>query len=336
MKILNLTNNETSDIKFEVSRFPDGQQQVTITDLEFLTQKNKKFWAVPGKYSTPHSANVYGQYNLPSKPIKVQLKARLNDFKDLELIVCAVASLKELGIKEIHLYTPYFMGARSDRKFKEGSNNYLKHVICPMINALNLSSVGVIDGHSDVLEACLNNYVKIDNVDLVKFALNDIVSSKEDYSKWSFDDVVVVSPDAGAMKKIYNVAEKIKYDGGIVIASKHRNPDGTLSDVRVNLFAEQYTKDIIIIDDICDGGRTFIEIAKKIQGQCPMQYKLPKIYLIVTHGVFSNKFGELSRHFERIYCTNSYSNILKWQENDGRIITANSGKGDFIKQMNVF
>ena len=30
MKTLNLTNNKTSDIKFEISRFPDGQQQVKI------------------------------------------------------------------------------------------------------------------------------------------------------------------------------------------------------------------------------------------------------------------------------------------------------------------
>jgi hypothetical protein len=31
MRILNLAEPETSEIKFEVSRFPDGQQDITIT-----------------------------------------------------------------------------------------------------------------------------------------------------------------------------------------------------------------------------------------------------------------------------------------------------------------
>ena len=125
MKILNLTNNETSDIKFEVSKFPDGQQQVKIiTKFNFHPLDNQ---------------------------LPIQIKSRLNNFKDLELIICATKSLRALGVKKIHLYTPYFLGSRSDRKFEEGSNNYLKDVICPIINSLQFESVTVIDPHSDVL-----------------------------------------------------------------------------------------------------------------------------------------------------------------------------------------
>ncbi len=140
MKVLNLTNNETSsDIKFEVSKFPDGQQQIRIplkrTFYNSGTNRMKGY--------------EYQDWNVESKNV-VQIKARLNNFKDLELIICATKSLRELGVKEIHLYTPYFLGSRSDRKFEEGSNNYLKDVICPIINSLNFESVTVLDPHSDV------------------------------------------------------------------------------------------------------------------------------------------------------------------------------------------
>ena len=132
MRILNLTDLENSEIRYKISKFPDGQQQLQIEGR-------------------------------PSEINQILIKSRLNNFKDLELICCAVASLREVGIEKIHLYTPYFLGSRSDRKFEEGSNNYLKSVICPIINSLNFKSVTVMDPHSDVLEACLNNFKKLNN-----------------------------------------------------------------------------------------------------------------------------------------------------------------------------
>ena len=66
-------------------------------------------------------------------------------------------------------------------------------------------------------------------------------------------------------------------------------------------------KDMIIIDDICDGGATFINIAKELRKPGYM-YKDNKIYLIVTHGIFSKGTTKLSQYFDGIYCTNSYKN----------------------------
>ena len=134
MITLNLVYPEKSDIKYKVSKFPDGQQQVTI-DKETL--KTTKF-------------DFMYTY--------CQISSRLNNFIDLELIICTVKSLRNLGVNEIHLYVPYFLGSRSDRKFEEGSNNYLKHVICPIINSLNLASVTVMDAHSDVLDRQIEIY----------------------------------------------------------------------------------------------------------------------------------------------------------------------------------
>jgi ribose-phosphate pyrophosphokinase len=56
---------------------------------------------------------------------------------------------------------------------------------------------------------------------------------------------------------------------------------------------------VLIVDDICDGGGTFIGIAKALP-------KDVKKYLYVTHGIFSKGLRELTGHFEHIYTTNSY------------------------------
>jgi ribose-phosphate pyrophosphokinase len=299
MYILNLTDNEKSDIKFQISKFPDGQQSVTITD----------------------SKHVLDISQIAGHPVTI--KSRLNSFKDLELIICTTQALRELRIKEIHLYVPYFVGARSDRKFVQGSTNYLKNVICPIINSQNFETVKVIDAHSDVLEACLNNYIKEDNHRLVKFAL-PLIDNKDGAQK----RVVLVSPDAGAYKKIFDVAQRFGIEN-VVTASKHRDiQTGKITHTEIPNI-EQYGEDhkFVIVDDICDGGRTFTELAKEIR----KRNAISDIHLIVTHGIFSAGLKPLNEAFTSIFCTNSYSDM-----NDPEFSLRNDNEMHQLKQLNVF
>jgi phosphoribosylpyrophosphate synthetase len=108
--------------------------------------------------------------------------------------------------KKINLYVPYFLGARSDRKFTEGGINYLKDVICPIINSQKFKkSVTILDVHSDVIEACIKNYKKIDNVKLVKFALTNI-----DNKNTARENLYLKYHLMQALLKVYNVAEHSK------------------------------------------------------------------------------------------------------------------------------
>lgn len=262
MKLLRLSNPEKSDIKFNISKFPDGQQSICIN--------------VEDCYSVDH----------------VIIKSRFNSFRDLELIISANQALKEVGISTVDLTVPYFLGARSDRKFIEGTSNYLKTVVCPIINSQNFNSVSVFDPHSDVLEACINNFVKTDNLELVNFAIEKI--GKE--------GVVLISPDSGALKKVYNVAEGLGISD-IIIASKHRDiRTGKITHTEIPGI-EKYNENnkFIIIDDICDGGRTFTELSKAIR----QHNSLSKIYLIVSHGIFSAGMTPLNEAFDGIFTTNS-------------------------------
>lgn len=313
MKILNLTDLEKSEIKYEISKFPDGQQQVKILGYEYFSPGNRR----------EESSTEFYSINQRNLGEKVKIKSRLNNFKDLELIICATKSLRNLGVKEIHLHTPYFLGSRSDRKFEEGSNNYLKDVICPIINNLKFESVTVLDPHSDVLEACLNNFKKVDNRELVEHSLQTIYEERDILVTGS-KNFILISPDAGANKKIFKIADQIGYKGDIVTCNKSRDEQGKLSRVSVPWNDDDYiNKDLIIIDDICDGGATFINISKYIK---ETHYHKGKIYLIVTHGIFSKGFKELNKYFDGIYCTNSYRDIA---DNEYDEVTK-------VKQLNVF
>jgi ribose-phosphate pyrophosphokinase len=273
MITLDLVNPEKSQIKYKISQFPDGQQTVDLTDWNDLLRYEDA----------------------------VKINSRLNTFKDLELIICATAAVRNIKPnREIALYVPYFMGARSDRKFVDGGVNYLKQVICPIINSLNFVTVITLDPHSDVLEACLNNYHKHDNHRLVKDAL-----SKIDNKNGAQDRICLVSPDAGAYKKIFDVAKKFGIEN-IITANKVRDmKTGKILRTEIPVLNQHDQIQYVIIDDICDGGRTFIELAKAIKDGRPTA----KVYLVVTHGIFSAGFKELNQYFERIYTTNSYRDI---------------------------
>jgi ribose-phosphate pyrophosphokinase len=280
--ILNLAYPEKSDIQFTVSKFPDGQQSITL-DSTFNVQLHEP----------------------------IVIKSRLNSFQDLELIVCANQAIKNIdSLVRVKLYVPYFLGARSDRKFTDGGINYLKQVICPIINSQSFDSVTVVDPHSDVLEACLNNFDKYNNFILVDDALSYMIGEDEE------DQIVLVSPDAGAYKKVFDVAKEFKIEK-IITATKVRDvKTGQILRTEIPVLDQHNKLKYVIVDDICDGGRTFIELAKAIKDSRPTA----EIYLIVTHGIFSAGFDELKKYITEVYCTNSVKDI-----ND-----------DFVKQLNVF
>lgn len=288
MRKLNLANKSASEIDYAIHKFPDGQQSITLDSF------------------------VHDE--------EVMLISRLNNFRDLEVIICANQALKELGVKRVHLKVPYFLGSRSDRKFEIGSVNYLKQVICPIVNSQGFEKVHVIDPHSDVLEACLHNYNKVDNAVLVQWALTKI-----DNRDGAQDRTAIVSPDAGALKKIYDIAKRFGIEK-VVTAGKVRDIK-TGKILKTELPPVDWTgiQNIVIIDDICDGGRTFNELAKAIR---ETGYT-GDIYLIVTHGIFSAGFLELSRNFKQVFCTNSVKDIAVEPDSD---YTVTEG---FVKQLNV-
>ena len=270
LKTLNLANADASDIEYRIINFPDGQNDIVLT--------------------------FFGPISDCPEKTTVKIISRFKSFIDFELISCAVAALRNINVKEITLYIPYILGARSDRRFVDGGVSYLRQVIGPPINQLHLSSISSLDVHNQaVSEAIINNLVCVSNSVLTKWVFGHINS----------ENMVIVCPDDGASKKIYPLCSNIGYKGDVVICSKHRNTaTGAIESVVVSNPELLAGKDVVIIDDICDGGRTFTEIAKVVKPHNPATLNLQ-----VTHGIFSQGLKELSLYFDRIFTTNSYREI---------------------------
>ena len=178
-------------------------------------------------------------------------------------------ALIRAGYKEIHLIMPYCAYSRQDRICNAGESFSLK-VFAQLINSCNFASVTTWDNHSDVSTALINNCTNIHVKDLIE----PVSNNEYDY---------LVSPDAGANKKVFALSQSIKIS--MIRADKIRDTaTGNIIDTQVYTTKEQIEgKRLLIVDDICAGGRTFKELAQKLKSIANCN-----IDLYVTHGFFNN------------------------------------------------
>lgn len=207
-----------------------------------------------------------------------------DDMKELFVVYCITKHLKELTKTPIRLVMPYVPNARQDRTQNEKEDVFTLKWFCDIINNLEFSRVTIIDVHSTVTPALLNNCHSINNQ---KFF--DIVKSNIDVD-------LAFYPDNGASKK-YSEYIKMLYAFGI----KNRDWE-TGKILGLDIIGDVQDKNILIIDDISSYGGTFYHSAKKLKN-----LGAQNIYLLVTHCEDSILKGDLinSGLIEKIYTTNS-------------------------------
>lgn len=222
---------------------------------------------------------------------EVMLTHRVCSFNDFGLLLITIDALKRLDVSHIEVFIPYFPAARQDRVMIEGEPLSVK-VYADILNSLNLSKVHLYDPHSDVTPALLNNSKTMNNHSLVSRVVEYIGK-----------DMYIVSPDGGALKKIHKVAAHLQ-DYKVVECGKSRDvKTGKLSGFKVPL-DDLNSKACLIVDDICDGGGTFMGLAEELKAK-----NAGPLYLVVSHGIFSKGLDKLKDHFEMIFTTDSFKEI---------------------------
>lgn len=220
----------------------------------------------------------------------VMITCRPASFNDIGLLLLAADALKRMGVSDLELFMPYFPAARQDRVMVPGEPLSVK-VYADLINSVGFNKVTIFDPHSEVTGALLEQVKILHNHKFVEKCIGDT------------KDYFLIAPDGGALKKIYKLSQ---YLGGVPVieASKQRDvKTGKLTGFTA------YTDDLngkpcYIVDDICDGGGTFLGLAEVLKAK-----NAGPIYLIVSHGIFSKGLEALSNVFSGIYTTDAFATI---------------------------
>ena len=203
--------------------------------------------------------------------------------------LCQVANIIDnaFAIKGT-LQIPYLMAARFDRIMEHGDSFDLK-VVASIINNLGFRKIEIFEPHSDVSLALINNSIARSSSFLATY-----------YNK---SDSILIVPDAGASKKVDSYLKHNSKIIDVVHCVKKRDLSNGVITLKVLEPDKCLDRNCVIIDDLCDGGGTFIAIAEQIR---------PKnLTLIVAHGIFSKGFKHLEKHFNEIIVTNSYQSYFK-------------------------
>ena len=208
----------------------------------------------------------------------------------------------------VSIMIPYFPYARQDRVMNPGEAHALRFV-CKYLASLGFYKIFTHDIHSDVAFGMLPNLVNIPRYEALKGPMKD----GEFELPWEGADEydTIISPDGGALKHVYQDAQSLGIDH-VVCANKVRDVttgDITHTEVGCDLKKIQGDK-VIITDDICDGGRTFIELAKVLKED----YQVHSVDLYVTHGIFSKGLGALSVYVDRVITTDTRTNPEEYLE----------------------
>lgn len=210
------------------------------------------------------------------------------DVMDLMLVTDAVRRVMPPG-SMLCLVMPYVPYARQDRVAVKGEPLSAK-VFCNLINALEFDAVEIWDPHSEVTPALLNNVHIRDTQGLMQTAF------ARTGCEFLLRDCAFVAPDAGARKRVLALAQAFNTE--VVFADKKRDPvTGKLSGAQV--LGELPARPLLVVDDICDGGGTFIELARVLREKTEQP-----LYLYVTHGLFTKGLEPLQVCYDRVFAAN--------------------------------
>lgn len=207
------------------------------------------------------------------------IDVRGGTFGALGEMLVASDALRRHGAATVQLFLPYLPGARQDR----GAPLTCK-VVADLVNSAGFDRVICLDPHSPVMPAMIDRLAVIDPVETI------------DGRFFEGGDTVVVCPDAGAAARAEAVAAR--FGRPIVHARKHRDPRfGEVQQVECDPLP---TGSIgVVVDDICDGGATFLHLARAIGSPAA------SLRLWTTHGIYARGLDELRTHYSLIGCTDS-------------------------------
>jgi ribose-phosphate pyrophosphokinase len=182
----------------------------------------------------------------------------------------------QLSIAE--LFMPYLPYGRQD-KAVSNTSTFAKEIFLDMLFTQGIGKLSTIDAHSD--DARIVSYSP------AKFIEMAITAFKPD---------VLVFPDASAQSRYAKVINTNKID--CVVLNKLRDQTtGLITQLALDLEKTSppllnanspHSLNMLIIDDICDGGATFVQAALFLKSQFACN-----IGLYVTHGIFSKGMDHL-------------------------------------------
>lgn len=268
MLTINLIDNNKSDIKWNKFSFNDGE-----VHIKFETELQRKE--------------------------EYKVVCRIKSADDL-FILMQVGDILDRHEITYNLYIKYLMGMRMDRVMTFNEAFSLK-VVANMINTLNYEHAYIFEPHSKRTLSLIKNS---EDFNMLYYPNSTIYTNV--LNNWKKVDTAICYPDKGAYNR-YAYTDTYGNGRGNIVLGKTRSVEtGEITGMEIVQCDCVYNPEhIVIIDDLCDGGRTFIEANKLLKEKYPSA----SIDLFVKHMVNYKGLDNVANVFDHVYITTSYDDF---------------------------
>jgi ribose-phosphate pyrophosphokinase len=225
----------------------------------------------------------------------VNIEWKFENNEELLALFFLTNHIKNAGYNNIILNMPYIPNARQDR-VKNPEDVFTLKYFAQLINSLGFKEVRVLDAHSNVSLALLDRVVLESPKPYIEKVI-DIIEGTTGRKPLMF------YPDEGAGKR-YSGMITLPYCFGI---KKRDWATGEIKGLSVTGETELIKgSDVLIVDDICSYGGTFLHSANALK-----ELGAADIYLFVSHCEKSILDGKLygNDNLKHIYTTDSIFNL---------------------------
>ncbi len=249
---------------------------IKIIDLYDKKEKRFKLTQFPDK--TTQAWQIKDFYNL-SENIEVLWKYE-ND-SEFMIILQLGTLLSQNKSRLVRLLCPYLPYGRQDKEINNNTT-FGKEV---MINALKNAGykyMTTFDAHS------YHPFIFSENPSY--------------FFETIYNHDYICVPDKGAYNRYLDIIKINLECVNILTGEKVRNQlTGQIEGIKIIENIDLSTKSVLVIDDLCDGGGTFIKLAKELK-----RLNCNNFDLAVSHGIFSKGKDILyDAGYNNIYTTNS-------------------------------
>lgn len=252
-----------------------------MQEIDFINNKGYKVISFP-------DGELHLVLDSINRKEQVVVKCRITNSNDLFLLMQLADIFKRQCIEVCILEIYYLMGMRCDRLF-DIDRPFTLSIVADVVNSFRAETVYVYEPHSS---RCLRMIHKCFDTHLIWYIKSMLFAENK--------ELLLVAPDKGSVNRY---ADR----HFAVICDKMRNEaTGELQGFKATPKEDVSQRDLLVIDDLCDGGGTFVGLAPKLRELHPKS-----LSLAVTHAIQKQGIEKVAAVYDKVYITDTYKDWTK-------------------------
>ena len=268
-------------VNITASRFSNGEGKVKIEDS--IREKDIYLLADVGNYGITYNMHGFTHHMAPDE-----------HFQDIKRTISAISGYSE----KVTVIMPLLYQSRQHKR--KGRESADCAIALQELERLGVDHIVTFDAHDPNVSNAIPN-LPFENFYPTNTILEDLLRGED------LEDILVISPDMGAMERARYYAELLDSDVGVFYKRRDlsRVVNGKNPIIEHTYMGKDVKdKDVLVVDDMIASGSSMLEVGKMLKEQGARKVYFIATFSLFTEGIEAFDKAYLDNTFEKLYTTN--------------------------------